>query len=90
MVTLTPAANRDDRHFTEPDRLDVRRDLGHHLAFGFGAHYCLGQALARLEGRIVLEEVLQRFPQWDADLEAAKFMYHTDMRGYESLPVVVP
>jgi cytochrome P450 len=90
MVTLTPAANRDDRHFTEPDRLDVRRDLGHHLAFGFGAHYCLGQALARLEGRIVLDEVLKRFPQWDADLEASKFMYHTDMRGYESLPVVVP
>ena len=90
MVTLTPAANRDDRHFTEPDRLDVRRDLGHHLAFGFGADYCLGQALARLEGRIVLEEVLKRFPQWDADLEASIFMYHTDMRGYESLPVVVP
>jgi cytochrome P450 len=90
MVTLTPAANRDDRHFTDPDRLDVQRDLGHHLAFGFGAHYCLGQALARLEGRIVLEEVLKRFPQWDADLEASKFMYHTDMRGYDSLPVVVP
>ena len=90
MVTLTPAANRDDRHFADPDRLDVQRDLGHHLAFGFGAHYCLGQALARLEGRIVLEEVLKRFPQWDADLEASKFMYHTDMRGYDSLPVVVP
>jgi cytochrome P450 len=90
MVTLTPSANRDDRHFTDPDRLDVRRDLGHHLAFGFGAHYCLGQALARLEGRIVLEEVLKRFPEWDADLDASTFMYHTDMRGYESLPVVVP
>jgi cytochrome P450 len=90
MVTLTPAANRDDRHFIDPDRLDVRRELGHHLAFGFGAHYCLGQALARLEGRIVLEEVIRRFPQWDADLETSKFMYHTDMRGYESLPVVVP
>jgi cytochrome P450 len=90
MVTLTPSANRDDRHFTEPDRLDVRRELDHHLAFGFGAHYCLGQALARLEGRIVLEEVLKRFPEWDADLDNAKFMYHTDMRGYESLPVAMP
>ena len=38
----------------------------------------------------MLEEVLKRFPQWDADLEASKFMYHTDMRGYDSLPVVVP
>ena len=90
MVTLTPSANRDERHFTEPDRFDVRRDLDHHLAFGFGAHYCLGQALARLEGRIVLEELLKRFPEWDADLDTATFMYHTDMRGYESLPVVIP
>jgi cytochrome P450 len=90
MVTLTPSANRDDRHFTDPDRLDVRRELDHHLAFGFGAHYCLGQALARLEGRIVLEEVLKRFPEWDADLDHATFMYHADMRGYESLPVVIP
>jgi len=90
MVTLTPSGNRDERHFADPDRLDVRRELDHHLAFGFGPHYCLGQALARLEGRIVLEEVLKRFPEWDADLDNAKFMYHADMRGYESLPVVMP
>jgi cytochrome P450 len=90
MVTLTPSGNRDERHYTDPDRLDVRRELDHHLAFGFGPHYCLGQALARLEARIVLEEVLKRFPVWDADLDNAKFMYHSDNRGYESLPVVVP
>ena len=90
MVTLTPSGNRDERHFADPDRLDVRRDLDHHLAFGFGPHYCLGQALARLESRIVLEEVLKRFPEWDAQLDDAKFMYHADMRGYESLPVVLP
>ena len=90
MVTLTPSGNRDERHFTDPDQLDVRRDLDHHLAFGFGPHYCLGQALARLEARIVLDEVLKRFPEWDADLDNAKFMYHADNRGYESLPVVMP
>ena len=90
MVTLTPSANRDERHFTDPDRFDVRRQIDHHLSFGFGAHYCLGQALARLEGRIVLGEVLERFPEWDLELDKAKFMYHTDMRGYESLPVVTP
>ena len=88
-VMLT-AANRDPARFPDPDRFDVRRKLDHHLAFGFGAHYCLGQALARLEGHIVLEEVLERFPEWNADLDAAKFMFHTDMRGYESLPVVIP
>ena len=90
MATLTPSGNRDERHFDDPDRFDVRREIDHHLSFGFGAHYCLGQALARLEGRIVLDEVLQRFPEWDVDLERARFMPHTDNRGYESLPIVTP
>jgi cytochrome P450 len=87
MVTLTPSGNRDERHFEDPDRFDVCRKIDRHLSFGFGSHYCLGQALARLEGRVVLEEVLRRFPEWDADLDHAKFMYFTDSRGYESLPV---
>ena len=90
MVTLTPSANRDERHFDDPDRFDVERRIDHHLTFGFGAHYCLGQALARLEGRIVLEEVLKRFPEWDVDLDRASFLYYTDMRGYDSLPIVLP
>jgi cytochrome P450 len=90
MVTLTPSGNRDERHFADPDTFDVRRKIDRHLSFGFGTHYCLGQALARLEGRIVLEEVLGRFPEWDLELDGARFMYHTDMRGYESLPVTLP
>jgi cytochrome P450 len=89
MVTLTPSAGRDDRVYADPDRFDVTREPGMHMYFGFGAHYCLGQALARLEGRVVMEEVLKRFPDWDVDLENAKFMYHTDNRGYSSLPVVL-
>jgi cytochrome P450 len=88
MASLTPAANHDDRVFTDPDRFDVRRDIRQHLSFGFGPHYCLGQALARLEGRVVLEEVLRRFPEWETDLDNAEFSYFPDMRGYESLPVV--
>jgi cytochrome P450 len=90
VATLTPSGNRDERHFENPDRLDVRRKIDHHLSFGFGSHYCLGQALARLEGRIVLDEFLQRFPEWDVDLDNAKFMHHADSRGYESLPVITP
>jgi len=90
MVTLTPSGNRDERHFADPDVFDVRRKIDHHLSFGFGAHYCLGQALARLEGRIVLEEVLKRFPEWNLVQSDAKFMYYADMRGYESLPVLTP
>lgn len=88
MVTLTPSGNRDEQHFADPDKFDVRRKIERHLSFGFGAHYCLGQALARLEGRIALQEVLNRFSEWDVDLGEAKFMNYTDMRGYESLPVV--
>ena len=54
--------------YPDPDRFDITREPGKHMYFGFGAHYCLGQALARLEGRIVLEEVVKRFPDWDVDL----------------------
>ncbi|HEY6530910.1 MAG TPA: cytochrome P450 [Acidimicrobiales bacterium] len=90
MVTLTPAGNRDERHFDDPDRLDVQRKIDHHVSFGFGSHYCLGQALARLEARVVLEELLVRFPEWDVDLAQAEFMYHTDNRGYSKLPITLP
>ena len=90
VATLTPSGNRDERHYADPQRFDVTRNLDQHLSFGFGAHYCLGQALARLEGRIVLDEVLDRFPEWDLDLDTAKFMYHADSRGYDSLPVTTP
>ncbi len=90
LATLTPSGNRDDGHFEDPDRFDVTRKIDRHLTFGFGSHYCLGQALARLEGRVVLEEVLKRFPQWDVDLDRSTFMYYADMRGYESLPVTIP
>jgi cytochrome P450 len=90
MVTLTASAGRDDRVYPDSDRFDVTRKPGMHMYFGFGAHYCLGQALARLEGRIVLEEVLKRFPEWDVDLANSRFMYHTDNRGYSSLPIVLP
>jgi cytochrome P450 len=88
VATLTPSGNRDERHFADPDRFDVTRRADRHLSFGFGAHYCLGQALARLEGRIALEEVVERFPTWDVDDAAAEFTYYADMRGYHSLPVV--
>jgi cytochrome P450 len=87
MMTLTPAGNRDERQFSDPSRFDVRRKSERILTFGFGAHYCLGQALARLEGRVALEEVLQRFPRWHVNLDDAKFIYFSEMRGFESLPI---
>jgi cytochrome P450 len=88
MMLLVGAANRDDRHFADPDRFDVERNIDRHLAFGYGIHFCLGAALARLEGRIALEEVLVRFPEWDLDTDGAVQAHTTAVRGWEKLPVL--
>lgn len=89
MVLLLGSANHDERHIADPERFDVTRDPAQTYTFGFGAHYCLGQALARLQARIVLEEVLNRFPDWELDLDNAVFRHDDpDMRGWGSLPVV--
>src|SRR5439155_4186256 len=67
LIMLNGAANRDERAFEDPNRFDVRRKFTKHLSLGYGAHYCVGAALARLEGRIALEETLKRWPAWDVD-----------------------
>jgi cytochrome P450 len=90
MLFLVGAANRDDRRYPHPDRFDIRRDISQHLTFGYGIHFCLGAALARLEGRVALDEVLNRFPEWDVDLHGAKLAPTSTVRGFETLPVVVP
>ncbi len=87
MVLLNGSANRDDRHFPDGDRFDIHRDIGHHFSFGYGLHFCLGAALARLEGRVALDEVLQRFPEWEVDWDNAKMARTSTVRGWESLPV---
>jgi len=87
MVLLNGSANRDERHFPDADHFDIHRHIGHHLSFGYGLHFCLGAALARLEGRVALDEVLKRFPEWDVDWEHAKMARTSTVRGWESLPV---
>ena len=67
VLLLTGSAGRDERVFADPDRFDVRRQMPHHVSFGYGIHFCVGAALARLEGRIALEETLRRFPTWEVD-----------------------
>jgi cytochrome P450 len=88
MVLLVGAANRDDRRHADGDRFDIHRDVGQHLTFGYGIHFCLGAALARLEGRIALDEVLQRFPEWEVDAGNARLSPTSTVRGWETLPVV--
>jgi cytochrome P450 len=90
MLLLTGSANRDERRFEDADRFDVTRPVGGHMAFGYGVHFCLGAALARLEGRIALEEVLKRFPEWDVDWANAVQAHTSTVRGWESLPVKTP
>jgi cytochrome P450 len=88
MMLLTGSANRDHRvHPPDGDTFDVGRPIGHHLSFGYGIHFCLGAALARLEGRIAIDEVLQRFPDWSVDEEGAR-LDTSAVRGWASLPVV--
>jgi cytochrome P450 len=89
VLLLNGAAGRDEREFTDPDRFDVRRSITHQLSFGYGIHFCLGAALARLEGRIGLEEMLARYPTWDLDLERAEMVHTSTVRGWHRLPVGV-
>jgi cytochrome P450 len=89
LMCLPGAAHRDERNFPDPDTCDVRRNMGRTMTFGYGAHHCLGAALARMEGRIVLQEVLKRFPSWEVDEENAKMTPGFITRGWESMPVFV-
>jgi cytochrome P450 len=88
LLFIVAAANRDDRRFPEGDRFDISRKMGSHLTFGYGIHFCLGSALARLEARTVTEELVKRFREWRVDGSRARFAPTTTVRGYESLPAL--
>jgi cytochrome P450 len=90
MMMLIGAANRDHRQFPpDGDVFDIRRDAHQHLTFSVGTHYCLGSALARLEGRIALEEILKRFPEWDVALTECTLSPTSTVRGWETMPAIV-
>ncbi len=88
MLFVNGSGNRDDRKFPNGDTFDIRRRIDHHLAFGYGLHFCLGAALARLEGRVALDEVLKRFPEWEIDWDNAVQARTSTVRGWEKLPVI--
>jgi pimeloyl-[acyl-carrier protein] synthase len=86
LVTLLAAANRDPERFPDPDRLDITRADNHHLTFSQGAHYCLGAALARLEGQEVFKQLTQRFPTLELT-EEPEHREHFVLRGYRAVHV---
>jgi cytochrome P450 len=87
ILGLPAAGNRDDRQFENPDILNVHRPVRKILSFGYGAHHCLGSALARMEGRIVLEEMLRHFGEWEVDMDNARLTPGYITRGFETLPI---
>jgi cytochrome P450 len=88
MVLINGSANRDERRFPDGDRFDIHREIGHHLSFGYGLHFCLGAALARMEGRVALDEVLKRWTDWEVDYDRAVQARTSTVRGWEQLPVL--
>ncbi len=90
MLLINASANHDERHFPDGDSFDIHRKIDHHLSFGYGPHFCLGAALARLEGRVALDELLKRFPEWEVDTADARLAPTSTVRGWETLPVVLP
>ena len=88
LLLLYPSANRDEAVFADPFEFDIRRSPNDHVAFGFGTHFCLGNSLARLELRVIFEELLARLPNLELrDPGEPTFRAANFVSGYESLPV---
>jgi cytochrome P450 len=89
ILLLTGSAGRDERVYDNADVFDIHRKAEQHVSFGFGVHFCLGAALARMEGRIALEETLARFPKWHVEPDTAVRLHTSTVRGYKSVPIRV-
>lgn len=89
VLLLVGAANRDEDRYENGEAFDIRRPPQAHLSFGYGPHFCLGASLARAEGRIALDELLKRFPEWEVDRDNAHIAPTSTVRGWETLPITV-
>ena len=89
VLLLLGSANRDEAVFADPDRYDLDRDTSKLVSFGSGRHFCLGAALARLEARVGLSELVGRVSGYDVDPEAARRVHSINVRGFASLPTAV-
>ncbi len=87
VALLLASANRDERRWPNPDAFDVGRDTSDHVAFGFGVHFCLGAALARLEARVALEELLAQLPDVAVERAGLVRVHSGNVRGYAVVPI---
>lgn len=87
MLNIIAAANRDENRFTDGESFNIHRADPPHITFGRGIHSCLGMALARVEGRVTMEEILKRFPDWTVDTDRAQLTSSTSTRGWDTMPV---
>jgi cytochrome P450 len=87
VALVTGAACRDEREFEDPDRFDIRRAPPRRIYFGHGHHVCIGKSLARLETRVVLEEVRDRFPEYEVEEAGLTRTYQAHVRGFASVPI---
>jgi cytochrome P450 len=89
IALLTGSAGRDDRKYANPDIFDLHRGADRHVTLGYGAHFCLGAALARMEGKVALTEVLRRFPTWEVDRSGVTYVATNTVRGPSAVPVSI-
>lgn len=87
VMFLYHSGNHDEREFPEPDKFDILRKPPRILSFGYGPHSCLGVNVARLEGRVCLEEFLKRVPNYEVDLENSERLLTEFVQGFWKLPV---
>jgi cytochrome P450 len=88
MLLINGSANRDECRYPDADRFDIHRGATH-LSFGHGLHFCLGSALARMQARVALEEVIKRWPDWEVDYANARKAHTSSVRGWAKLPVFI-
>jgi cytochrome P450 len=89
IMFLYHSGNHDEREFPDPDKFDILRRPPRIMSFGYGPHSCLGVNVARLEGRVCIEELLKRFPEYEVDLEGSERLLTEFVQGFWQLPITI-
>lgn len=88
VALVTGAACRDEREFPDAERFDISRTPARQIYFGHGHHVCIGKSLARLEAKVVLEEIAARFPEYEVDESGLERTYQAHVRGFKVVPII--